>query len=297
MKVGIIGLGNMGYSLALRLIEKNFEVYAWNRSKEKLDRISREGVKPVETPRELALATDTVIVMVSDDNAFREIFYGFNGVLKGVHLGFTLINMSTTTPFIDIEVSNKLELYDACFIEAPVLGGPRVARKGELLIIVSGKRNCIDNNRPVLEALGKIVHVSERIGDSMVLKLAFNSLLIASLELLSESIGLVESWDVDPEYFARILSETVFAPLSKKYYSRLLAEEYPTSFRLSLAAKDLEYGLKTGNHRGQPLPLIATATQIFKLASLYGYGGEDYSRISLFIRRLRRWPQPREYTR
>ncbi len=296
MKIGVIGLGNMGYSLALRLLEKDFEVYAWNRSREKLERISREGVRPTSTPRELALTTDTVIVMVSDDTAFREVFYGFDGILKGVRPGFTLVNMSTTTPFIDREVSSKLELYDACFIEAPVLGGPRVARRGELLIIASGKKNCIDKNKPILDALGKTIHVSEHIGDAMVLKLAFNSLLIASLELLSESIGLVESWGANPEYFARILSETVFAPLCRKYYSRLLAEEYPTSFKLSLAAKDLEYGLKTGNHQGQPLPLIATATQIFKLASLYGYGGEDYSRISLFIRRLRKWPQPKEYT-
>ena len=296
MKVGIIGLGNMGYSMALRLVEKGFNVYAWNRSREKLERITREGVKPVETPRDLALTTDTVIVMVSDDEALREIVYGFNGLLKGVKPGFTLINTSTTTPFIDKEISTKIELEDACFIEAPVLGGPRVARRGELLIIASGRKHCIEKNKPVLEALGKIMHVSERIGEAMVLKLAFNTLLISSLELLSETIGLVESWGINPEYFAEILSETVFAAFAKKYYSRLLAEEYPTSFKLSLAAKDLEYGLKTGNYKGQPLPLIATATQMYKLASLYGYGGEDYSRISLFIRRLRKWPQPKEYT-
>ncbi len=296
MKVGIIGLGNMGYSMALRLVEKGFNVYAWNRSREKLERIAREGVKPVETPRDLALTTDTVIVMVSDDEALREIVYGFNGLLKGVKPGFTLINTSTTTPFIDKEISTKIELEDACFIEAPVLGGPRVARRGELLIIASGRKHCIEKNKLVLEALGKIMHVSERIGEAMVLKLAFNTLLISSLELLSETIGLVESWGINPEYFAEILSETVFAAFAKKYYSRLLAEEYPTSFKLSLAAKDLEYGLKTGNYKGQPLPLIATATQMYKLASLYGYGGEDYSRISLFIRRLRKWPQPKEYT-
>ncbi len=296
MKVGIIGLGNMGYSMALRLVEKGFNVYAWNRSREKLERIAREGVKPVETPRDLALTTDTVIVMVSDDEALREIVYGFNGLLKGVKPGFTLINTSTTTPFIDKEISTKIELEDACFIEAPVLGGPRVARRGELLIIASGRKHCIEKNKLVLEALGKIMHVSERIGEAMVLKLAFNTLLISSLELLSETIGLVESWGINPEYFAEILSKTVFAAFAKKYYSRLLAEEYPTSFKLSLAAKDLEYGLKTGNYKGQPLPLIATATQMYKLASLYGYGGEDYSRISLFIRRLRKWPQPKEYT-
>ncbi len=296
MKVGVIGLGNMGYSMALRLVEKGFNVYAWNRSREKLERIAREGVKPVETPRDLALTTDTVIVMVSDDEALREIVYGFNGLLKGVKPGFTLINTSTTTPFIDKEISTKIELEDACFIEAPVLGGPRVARRGELLIIASGRKHCIEKNKLVLEALGKIMHVSERIGEAMVLKLAFNTLLISSLELLSETIGLVESWGIKPEYFAEILNETVFAAFAKKYYSRLLAEEYPTSFKLSLAAKDLEYGLKTGNYKGQPLPLIATATQMYKLASLYGYGGEDYSRISLFIRRLRKWPQPKEYT-
>lgn len=295
MRVGIIGLGNMGYSLALRLLEKNFKVYAWNRSREKLERISREGIRPANTPRELALTTDTVIVVISDDTALKEVFYGFDGISKGIRPNFTLINASTTTPFIDKEISSKLELYNACFIEAPVLGGPRVARKGELLIIASGKKECIDKNKSILDSIGKIIHVSEQIGDAMVLKLAFNSLLITSLELLSESIGLVESWGIDPEYFARILSETVFAPLAKKYYSRLLAEEYPANFKLSLAAKDLEYGLRTGNYQGQPLPLIGTATQIFKLASLYGYGGEDYSRISLFIRRLRKWPQPKEY--
>ncbi len=296
MRVGIIGLGNMGYSIALRLAEKGFEVYAWNRSREKLERIAKEGIKPANTPRELATNTEATILMVSDDDAIREVFYGFDGLLKGVYPGFILINTSTTTPFINKEVASKLELYDACFIEAPVLGGPRVARKGELLIIVSGKKKCINKAGIVLNALGKPIHVSEHIGDAMVLKLAFNSLLIASLELLSETIGLVESWGVDPGHFARILSETVFAPLSNKYYSRLLAEEYPVSFRLSLAAKDLEYGLRAGNYRGQPLPLISTATQIYKLASLYGYGGEDYSRISLFIRRLRKWPEPRKYT-
>ena len=286
MRVGVLGLGNMGTAIALRLVEKGFKVRVWNRTKSKAEKIAQEHNLAVEeTPKKLVENTYTTIVMISDDKAFREVFYDNNGILQGIRPNYILINSSTTTPMLSIELASVLRKHKAFLIEAPVLGGPKVARKGELIIMVSGPQEQVENIKEVLSALGEIVYVSNHIGDAMVLKLAFNALLISNLQLLSETLGLVEAWNIDTIKIKEILSKTIFKPIIEKYYSRLLAESYPVSFRLALAVKDLEYARKTAEEKNQPVPLISTTATIFRLAANRGYGEEDYSRISLFIRR------------
>lgn len=295
MNVGIIGLGNMGSAIALRLAEKDFNVHVWNRTKRKAEQLVRSyRVRIEDTIKKLIENTDTAIVMISDDRAFREIFYAHEGILEGIRKDYVLINSSTTTPMLDIELGTELRKREAHLLEAPVLGGPSVARRGELIIIVSGPYEQFERVKEVLEALGEPIHVSERIGDAMVLKLAFNALLISSLQLLSEILGMVEAWDIDTNKIKEILDKTIFKPIIDKYYTRLLAEEYPVSFKLTLATKDLEYARRTAEERYQPVPIISVAATTYRLASLYGYGGEDYSRISLFLRRHRKWPTSKE---
>jgi len=286
MRVGVLGLGNMGTAIALRLVEKGFKVHVWNRTKSRAEKIAQEHNLVVEeTPKKLVENTYTTIVMISDDEAFREVSYDNNGILQGIRPNYILINSSTTTPTLSMELALVLRKHKAFLIEAPVLGGPKVAQKGELIIIVSGPQEQVENIKEVLTALGEIVYVSNHIGDAMVLKLAFNALLISNLQLLSETLGLVEAWGIDTNKIREILSKTIFKPIIEKYYTRLLAESYPVSFKLALAAKDLEYARKTAEEKNQPVPLISTAATIFRLAANHGYGEEDYSRISLFIRR------------
>lgn len=286
MRVGILGLGNMGTAIALRLVEKGFDVHVWNRTKNKAEKIAQEHNLVIEeTPKKLVENTYTTIVMISDDKAFREVFYDSNGILQGIRPNYILVNSSTTTPMLSIELASALRKHNAFLIEAPVLGGPKVARKGELIIIVSGPQEQVENIKDVLAALGEIVYVSNHIGDAMVLKLAFNALLISNIQLLSEILGLVEAWGIDTNKIKEILSKTIFKPIVEKYYSRLLTESYPVSFKLALAAKDLEYARKIAEEKNQPVPLISTAATIFRLAVNHNYEEEDYSRISLFIRR------------
>lgn len=298
MDVGVVGLGNMGSAIAIRLVEKGFNVHVWNRTKRKAEQLARSySVRVEDTVKRLVENTDTAIVMISDDKAFREIFYASEGVLEGIRKNYVLINSSTTTPMLNVELDIELRKHGAYLLEAPVLGGPSAARKGELIVIAGGPYEQFKKVKEVLEALGEPVHVSERIGDAMVLKLAFNALLISNLQLLSEILGMVEAWGIDTSKVKEILDKTIFKPIVDKYYTRLLAEEYPVSFKLTLAAKDLEYARRTAEERYQPVPVISAAATTYRLASLYGYGGEDYSRISLFLRRHGRWPVPEESTR
>ncbi len=295
MKIGVIGLGNMGSAIALRLHDQGFNVYVWNRTKSKADQIARgRRIFVEETIRKLIEDTEAAIVMVSDDRAFREIFYAPQGILESVREEYIIVNSSTTTPMLSIELWEKLRSRKAYLIEAPVLGGPNAARRGELIILVSGPKRITLKLNEVFKALGELVYISEKIGNAMVVKLAFNALLISNLQLLSEVLGLVESWDIDTNILKQVLDKTVFKPLVDKYYTRLLSEEYPVSFKLMLAAKDLEYARRTAEEKYQPTPIISTAATTYRIASLYGFGGEDYSRISLFLRRRRKWPMPRE---
>jgi len=283
-RVAVLGLGLMGSAASRRLRDLGFELVLWNRSLEKAEMLAKElSVAQARSIAEAVELSEVALMFLADDEAVV-------GVASSMPRadGLVVANFSTITPRVSVQVSELLKARGVCYLETPILGGPGTVREGKAVILVSGPKHCLRKARAPLEALStSIVEVSEDVGKAMALKLAFNLLLINTIASLAEALSLAESYNIDTRLIAEVLSKTMFRELVERYYNRMVSEETPVGFKLELAAKDLEYALRTAYDKKLPLPVTATAQQLYRIALKAGLGGEDYTRIYKLLKSLK----------
>lgn len=285
MKVGIVGTGLMGSGLAKRLAKVGYEVHVWNRTKEKALKLTDFGVKVEDTLRDLVNEVSTIHIFVSDDEAVREVVYGKGGILEAISPGKLVINHSTVTPLLNVELYNAFKSKGVDFLECPVLGSWPEAEEGKLDSLVGGEPKTFEKYEELLRSFSRIVFYVGEVGKASALKLATNLMLFNIALSLSEALSLAEVWGVEPNKVLDYFSRTWLKAVAERYGRRLLREEQIVRFRLILAAKDLSYATSSARIKGQPMPLTSTSAQVYLEAAANGFSEEDYSRIYYFIRR------------
>ena len=284
-RVGFIGLGLMGSAMVKRLLSLGYEVVVWNRTISKAKPLEELGAAVASSPLDVAKKCDEVHLAVADDEASRAVSYGPNGLLAAAREGLIIVNHSTVTPMLSLELYNAFKSKGADYLEAPVLGSWPEAEKGELQTMVGGDKEAYEKIAGVLEDLSKVVFYVGPIGSASVFKLAVNLMLFNVALSLSESIALVEAWGVSSDKLLEFMKKTWLKSAAERYGNRLRAEEFPVRFRLELAVKDLLYATAAGARKGQPMPLTATSTQVYLTAAASGLADKDYSRVYHFIKR------------
>lgn len=275
--IGLIGLGLMGGAVARHLLEKGHRVIAWNRTPGKVEAI--EGLERANTPSEVLARAGTAVLLISDDRALEELLDAEDGLLEAPE-GSLVINSSTNTPAASLRAQRRLAEAGIGYVEAPVLGGPPVARKGELIGIIAGEEEA---KKKALATIGEYTRKTVDAGvvpGAMVVKLAMNSLFFNTLIALGEAAQLVARWNAPLEALVEAGSSTWTRFLFEKYYNRMMADEHPVGFRLSMAAKDLAYFIEASREKNAPAHLTSGSLQAFLEAAREGLGGEDYSRAA-----------------
>ncbi len=284
-KVAFLGTGLMGFNMARRLAEKGFTVMAWNRTYSKAKPLESYGVKVVEDLPRAVKEAEVISVMVSDDSASETVL---REAFKHANEGAVILNHSTVTPMHSSKMYLSARERGLSYIALPVMGGPADALRGELVGIAGGDVEVLSRIEGYQESLFKKVFYLGSVEEASAVKLALNSIYFSAMIGLAEALVLVEAWGVTPQKFFEVTSELWIKPIVERYGSRLLAENYPVSFKLRLAAKDASYALSSGLEKGFPLPHIATMAQTLLIASQSGkLGEEDYTRIYRFLKGLR----------
>src|SRR5581483_550469 len=186
MKVGFIGLGNMGAPMAANLLKAGHELTVYNRSAKKAQPLVDQGARLVATPAD-ASKGDVVFTMLADDSALESLVFGEAGILGG--LGNGAIHISSST--ISVALSEKLTAEHAKrnqrFISAPVFGRPEAAANARLFVTVAGPTDAVQSCMPLFEAIGqKTFHFGDRPSNANLVKLSGNFLIASTIEILSE---------------------------------------------------------------------------------------------------------------
>lgn len=159
MRIGFLGMGNMGVPMALRLIFAGHELSVWNRSEGRAKPLIHEGAIAAGTPAEAELGSDAVITMLSDDAAYEDVLFGPNGLADALSPGALHISCST----ISVALSERLSVGYANrgidFVGAPVFGGPEMAARGQLWVVAAGADRAVNRARPLLEAFSRGITV------------------------------------------------------------------------------------------------------------------------------------------
>jgi 3-hydroxyisobutyrate dehydrogenase len=270
-KIGWIGLGTMGNPMSQQLIKAGYAVTVYNRTKEKEDAIKAQGATTAPSPSALIQQTDVVIIMVSDDKAIKDIFYGDDGLLGAKTSGKVIINMSTVSPAISKEVAAKCLDQGNHYLDAPVSGSVKQAQEGTLVVMVGGDVTAFEQVKSILEKLGKLAMLVGDNGAGNVAKLAINTLLGIAAQGLAEAVILAKNNGIDPSDLTTLINNSALGSVFGKIKGdAIVNDNYQAAFALKLIAKDL----RLAKDIGLSTPLGEAVYQTFQQAE-GEYGNED----------------------
>ncbi len=285
-KIGIIGTGMLGNAVALHLLDEGFDVTAYNRTKGKTIQLKEKGAKIVTSPKEVAENSELVITIVKDANAVKEISFESNGIVKGVHEGLIVADMSTIDPEESKIISKKFLENNITKLDIPVMGGPNVAISGDLVMMASGNKNSFNQCKEVFEKIANRVFFLGNEGTAHSIKLAMNLQITMLALALSEGITLVEKSNVDPKKFLEILNSTYFKTgMSEKKAYKMIEGDYDATFTLANLKKDISTMTNTAKNLGIKLPMIEKAQQVYENAVKEGLGEIDYTGIIEYVKK------------
>ncbi|MFQ5941406.1 MAG: NAD(P)-dependent oxidoreductase [Nitrososphaerales archaeon] len=283
-RVGIIGTGVMGKAVATRLLTTGHKVAVYNRTQGKAESLKSLGAIITETPKALAEVSDLVITVVKDAMAVETIGFGNNGIVHGKHDSLTVADMSTINPIASRTIAKRFMQNGVTMLDIPVMGGPKLAEKGELVLMVGGSRDVYEKHRKVFDDIGnKIFYLGDN-GTAHAMKLALN-LQIAMLALaLSEGITLTKGAGLKPELFLQILNSTYFKTgMSENKGPKMIKDNFEATFTLKMMKKDLDTINEAALALGISLPMASLADKLYRDAAINGFSELDYTGILAYI--------------
>lgn len=271
IKIGWIGLGNMGIPMSLQLLKAGYPVLAYNRNKEKEAMVTSAGADKTSEPADLIKRSDVVIIMVTDDNAIREIFSGKNGLLGAGTSGKYIINMSTVSPAISREMSALCAAQGNHYLDAPVSGSVKQAEEGQLVIMAGGDEASFSEVKPILEKMGKLVMLLGPAGAGNTAKLAINTLLAIHAQALAETMVFAGKNGVNISDLSTLINNGAMGnPFNKIKGDAIIQQNFKAAFSLKNIVKDL----RLASDLGLDTPLGLTAMKTFEAAEP-AFGNED----------------------
>jgi 3-hydroxyisobutyrate dehydrogenase-like beta-hydroxyacid dehydrogenase len=285
MKVGFIGLGQMGSGMAARLIEAGHYVTVYNRTRAKTAPLRDKGASVAETPADACANVEAVFTMLADDHAVDDVTFGDEGILGA--LPRDAVHVSSSTLSVDFTRRLAAAHADAGqrFLAAPVFGRPDVAAAGQLFVVAGGEADTVAFVQPLLDAIGKQSFVmSDRPEAAALVKLSGNFLIASMIESVGEAMALVDRGGVSRQAYIDLLTSTLFnAPVYKGYGQLIADRKYePAGFAAPLGQKDIRLALAAAEELRVPMPVASLLRD--RLLRLLARGGEklDWSAIGDF---------------
>ena len=282
MKVGFIGLGNMGAPMAASLLKAGHELTVYNRTRGKVEPLIVQGARHAARIED-ACQGDAVITMLADDAAIEGVVFGDAGVLDSLRQGAIHISSSTISVAISDRMADTHVEKGQQYVSAPVFGRPDAAANAKLFVVAAGPAKTIEQCMPLFEAMGqRTFRFGEKPSLANLVKLSGNFMIASVIETLSEAMALVGKAGLDPHEYLDFLTATLFAAPVYKTYGSLIADKkfLPAGFAAPLGLKDVRLALAAGEQLRVPLPLASLLRD--RMLTLLARGGEalDWSAIS-----------------
>jgi 3-hydroxyisobutyrate dehydrogenase-like beta-hydroxyacid dehydrogenase len=283
MKVGFLGLGNMGSEMARNLIKAGHSLTVYNKTQSRAEELASIGAKVARTPGQAASDVEAIITMVADDAAIESIVLGHNAAIHSLPAGAVHIAMSTMSVAISRRLVAAHRERRQHFVSAPVFGRPDAAQAAKLVIAAAGPADQIARCQPLFDAMGQKTYV---VGDdppaANVVKVAGNFLITVVIESLGESFALIKKSGVDADKFLDVLVGSLFAaPVYRTYGPMVAANNFePVGFRMALGMKDNRLVLAAAEDVAVPLPLASLIRDRMLAATAQGMADADWSAIA-----------------
>lgn len=281
MKIGFIGVGNMGRPMAANLLKAGYEVYVYDKAEQAVTTIVGQGAKACGTNSELASLVDVLFTSLPNASVVESVMTGAEGVFPSCREGAVVIDMSSVAPSTSRKMAEKAEEYGVKYVDAPVSGGTAGAEAGTLTIMVGADDETFENIKPILEVIGKNIYHVGGTGLGDAIKLVNNLLLGCSMAALAEALILGVKCGLDPQTIYEVVSVSSGNSyvLGAKLRQFIMKGDFSGGFAVELQLKDLCLALDAGREARVPLPMASAASQIFEAAHAQGMSREDMSAV------------------
>ncbi len=278
-RLGWVGTGRMGGSLASRLLQAGCDVAVYNRTRAKAEPLAELGAEIVDSPKELG-DRDVVFTMVAGPDDFKQVVCGPAGLLAGDGTPGIVVDGTTVSPAASAEVRAEAAARGTDLLAAPVSGNPKVVEAGRLTIVVSGPEAAYERARPYLELLGAgVTYVGE--GErARLVKICHNIMLGVVSQSLAEITVLAEKGGISRADFLAFLNESVMGSTFTRYKTPALVNlDFTPTFTPQLLLKDFDLGFDAAREHGVPMPVAAAAAELVRAMIGQGYTEIDFAAL------------------
>jgi 2-hydroxy-3-oxopropionate reductase len=286
-RVGYIGLGLMGKSIARNILKAGFELVVHNRSHQAVDELVAEGAQAAFTPAEVASRVDVVFTNLPDSPDVEKVVLGENGIIQGVHPGLIYVDNSTIKPASARLIAEKLAKKGVLALDAPVSGGDIGARNATLAIMVGGSAEALEKVTPIFQVMGKtITHVGDS-GAGQIAKAANQIMVAAQMVAMSELLIFAQKAGADPvKVVEAIRGGAAQCWTLDVKPPRLFKGNRQPGFKAYMQAKDLNIVIETARQYGIPLPSTAVDAQLYNAMLQNGMENLDNSAVIGILEQL-----------
>jgi 2-hydroxy-3-oxopropionate reductase len=289
MRIGFIGIGNMGSEMARHLLAAGHTLTGYARGARSRERAIGLGLEIADTPAGVAAASEVVFTIVTAGKDVEALALGPDGLVHGAQPGLIHVDMSTISPAITRSVAAQLRKRGIAMLDAPVSGGVAAAKTASLTFFVGGESGHFEQVRPLLEQMGKAIFLMGPSGTGQVTKLANQICQLANLQGTAEALLFAQAQGAD----AARVREAVMAGyggsrmldvLGKKMVDR----DFAAGIVAALHHKDIGVALDIAHESGLALPVTAQVMQQLNALMGNGYGEQDTSSLLLVLEKMAR---------
>ncbi|MCP4183848.1 MAG: NAD(P)-dependent oxidoreductase [Hyphomicrobiales bacterium] len=284
MKIGFIGLGNVGGKLAGSLLRNGYDLTVRDLDKSAAEPFLAMGAKWSDTPKQLAQHVDVIITCLPSPKASAEVMEADDGVIAGLSAGKVWLEMSTTDEAEVKRLAEKVDTKGAFALDSPVSGGCHRAATGNIAIFAGGERNAFERVLPILTSMGREILHTGPLGSASILKVVTNYLASVHLVALGEAMTTAAKAGINlnATYEAiRISSGNSFVHETESQV--ILNGSYDINFTMDLVLKDMSLFQAVAERADVPLELSPKVVEIFEDGEKK-YGSRAWS--SMIVKRL-----------
>lgn len=278
-KVAFIGLGVMGYPMSGYLSKMGYETKVYNRTRATANRWENDYAGTVcDTPRDAAIDCDVVFICVGNDEDVRSVVYGPDGILSGMKSGAVLVDHTTTSAELAVELAKAAKDQGIDFIDAPVSGGQAGAENGALTVMCGGDQAVFDRTAPYMAVYAKQISLLGENGQGQRCKMVNQICIGGVLQGLSEGLLLAQKAGLNIEDVVETLKHGAAGSWQMENRAVTMAQDkFDFGFAIDWMRKDLGFCLDEADKYGIKLPLTKEVYEKYGALQARGLGRLDTS--------------------
>ena len=264
-RIGFIGIGVMGKSMVRNLMKNGYEVSVYNRTKEKAQEVVNEGAVWCDDIKSCARGKDVVITIVGYPKDVREVYFGENGILENSDKGTVVIDMTTTSPKLSVEIYEEAKKRGIEALDAPVSGGDVGAKNATLSIMVGGDKEVFDKCHDIFKCMGTTIIYEGKAGNGQHTKMANQIAIAGAVSGVCEAITYARGAGLDVQTMLDSISEGAAGSWQMSNMApRMVKGDFDPGFYIKHFIKDMKIAKEEASDVNMDLKVLDTVLKMYE---------------------------------